>query len=65
MASYTLRDSAGYVVAEADDLEDAIQEYDDRKGEKVHFDDFGITELRDRLKQARVIGKEREADGEA
>jgi hypothetical protein len=60
MALYTLRGSDGYVIAEADDLEQAVAEYDDRKDDKPHFDDFGITELRERLTAQRKAARERE-----
>jgi hypothetical protein len=58
LATYNLRDSEGYLIHATHDLEEAIQEYDRRKGEKVHFDDFGITELRDRLKEKHRLERE-------
>lgn len=61
-ATFNLRDSEGYLIFATHDLEEAVTEYDRRKdaGERTHFDDFGITELRDRLTARRKAERERD-----
>lgn len=62
-ATYNLRDDAGYLVYATDDLEQAVGEYDERRQTgSFHFDDFGITELRERLTVLRRKDREGPTD---
>lgn len=64
-ATYNLRDDAGYLVFATDDLEEAVSEYDERRQHGTfHFDDFGITELRNRLTEHRRLARNVQEEGD-